>query len=173
VAHCPSSNMRLGSGIAPVPRMVKAGVAVGLAVDGSASNDSSSMLGEAQRALLVHRAYGGPAATTADSILDLATRGGARVLGRDDIGRIEPGMAADVALFRVDGLPYAGASVHDPLAAILFCGISTQADYTIVNGRVVVEQGRLVFAAEDEIVERVNRSARRLADRAARMRQGG
>ncbi len=166
VAHCPTSNMRLASGIAPIPRMVSRGVNVGLAVDGSSSNDSSDMLGELNRALLVHRTLGGPDAMTADGVLRLATRGGARALGREDeLGRIAPGMAADLALFRVDGIAHVGASVHDPIAGLLFCGISHIADYVIVNGRVVVEGGRLVFAEEDRIVEGANRIARELTTR--------
>jgi cytosine/adenosine deaminase-related metal-dependent hydrolase len=168
VAHCPSSNMRLASGIAPVPKMLARGVNVGLAVDGSSSNDSSDMLGELNKALLLHRTLGGPDATTVDSVLRMATRGGARALGRDDVcGQIAPGFAADLALFRIDGLPYIGASVHDPVAALILCGASHIADKVIVNGRVVVDDSRLVFAEEDRIVEEANRIARELVERAA------
>jgi cytosine/adenosine deaminase-related metal-dependent hydrolase len=167
VAHCPSSNMRLASGIAPIPAMLGGGVAVGLAVDGSSSNDSSDLLGEARQALLLHRTLGGPDATTADKILAVATRGGARVLGREkEIGQLVPGMAADLVLYRMDRLPYVGAAVHDPIAALVFCGASHIADVVVVNGRVVVEQGRLLFAEEDEIVEKGNAAALALARRA-------
>ncbi|GEM_PF-2515415 len=128
------------------------------------------MLEELRRALLVHRAVGGPAATDVDMVLGWATRGGARVLGREDTGVIAPGYAADLALFRVDTLDYAGGSVHDPLAALLMCGNSSRADWTIVNGVVVVEKGRLAFADEQEITGRVNAAARRLALNAAAAR---
>jgi 8-oxoguanine deaminase len=171
VAHCPCSNMRLASGIAPVRRMVDAGVPVGLGVDGSASNDGAHMLGEARTAMLLARVgralqpFGcddGPREMTARDALTLATRGGARVLGRDDIGHIAPGMAADLALFDIQGLGHAGAAVHDPLAALLLCA-PTAAAWTVVNGRVVVERGRLLTLDLGPLVERHNRLARRLA----------
>jgi 8-oxoguanine deaminase len=171
VAHCPCSNMRLASGIAPVRRMVDAGVPVGLGVDGSASNDGAHMLGEARSAMLLARVgralqpFGcdhGPREMTARDALTLATRGGARVLGRDDIGHIAPGMAADLALFDIQGLGHAGAAVHDPLAALLLCA-PTAAAWTVVNGRVVVERGRLLTLDLGPLVERHNRLARRLA----------
>jgi len=171
VAHCPCSNMRLASGIAPVRRMVDAGVPVGLGVDGSASNDGAHMLGEARNAMLLARVgralqpFGcdhGPREMTARDALTLATRGGARVLGRDDIGHIAPGMAADLALFDIQGLGHAGAAVHDPLAALLLCA-PTAAAWTVVNGRVVVERGRLLTLDLGPLVERHNRLARRLA----------
>lgn len=155
VAHCPASNMRLGSGIAPVPALLRAGVPVGLAVDGSASNDTSDLLGEVRLALLLHRVGGDPAAISVDDALWMATRGGAAALGRDDIGSIEAGKAADLALFRVDRLPYAGAA-HDPIAALVLCGASHIADVVVVNGRVVVEDGRLVGVDEASLVERAN-----------------
>ena len=164
VAHCPASNMRLGSGIAPIPAMLAAGVPVGLAVDGSASNDSSNMLAELRLALLLHRVQGGAGAITVDDVLWMATRGGAAVLGRDDIGSIEPGKAADIALFRVDRLGFAGA-VHDPIAALLLCGDSQIADAVICNGAVVVEGGRLVNEDESGLVERANVIARAMVER--------
>lgn len=166
VAHCPTSNLRLASGVAPLPKLVAAGVPVGLAVDGSSSNDSSDMLGEARQALLVHRgALCDPAATNTDMILKVATMGGARLLGYDkEVGIIEPGRAADLTVWRLDSIAYAGAAVHDPVSALLFCGTSHITDYTIVNGKVVVENGRLVFAAEDKIVEAANRIARALVE---------
>jgi 8-oxoguanine deaminase len=165
VAHCPASNLRLGSGIPPVPAMIRAGVPVGLGVDGSASNDSSDMLGELRNSLLLHRALGGADATTVDDVLWMATRGGAAVLGREEIGSIEAGKAADLALFRVDRLAYAGA-MHDPIAALILCGDSHIADCTIVNGAVVVKDGKLVLGDEAEIVERANEIARAMIMRA-------
>jgi cytosine/adenosine deaminase-related metal-dependent hydrolase len=169
VAHCPSSNMRLASGIAPIPQMVQRGVNVGIAVDGSSSNDSSDMLGELNKGLLLHRTLGSPDATTVDMILRLATRGGARALGWDrELGEIAPGKAADLALFRIDRLPYVGAAVHDPVAGLLLCGASHIADKVLVNGRIVVDDGRLVFAEEDAIVEQANHEARELLARTAK-----
>ena len=123
VAHCPTSNMRLGSGIAPVRAQRDAGMRVGLGVDGSASNDGSHMLDEARHAMLLQRVAHGASAMTAREALRLATRGGAEVLGRDDIGAFAPGMAADVIGVRVDSLATAGGSVHDPLASLVFCRI--------------------------------------------------
>jgi cytosine/adenosine deaminase-related metal-dependent hydrolase len=116
------------------------------------------MLGEARQALLLHRVKGQPDSTNVDMVLDMATRGGAKVLGRNDIGQITIGKAADLALFNIEKLPYAGC-VHDPIASLLFCGASHIADYVIVNGKVVVDKGKLVFAEEDEIVEKVNEFA--------------
>jgi cytosine/adenosine deaminase-related metal-dependent hydrolase len=161
VAHCPISNMRLGSGIAPIPAMVRAGVPVGLAVDGSASNDASNLLREVQAALLVHRVLGGPDAMTARGAVRIATRGGARVLGRDDVGALAPGMAADVACFSLAGLAYAGAR-HDPLAALLFCGISQRAHTVLVGGRVVVEGGRLLTIDEEAVAAAAEEESTRM-----------
>lgn len=156
IAHCPTSNMRLGSGIAPLPKLWRARVPVGLGVDGSASNDSSDMLGELRSALYVHRLAEGVSATNVDDVLWTATRGGARVLGRDDIGQLAPGKAADLALFDVTGLPYAGA-LHDPLAALVFCGASHIARHVLVNGEVVVEEGRLTRIDERQVARDANR----------------
>ena len=160
VAHCPCSNMRLGSGIAPIGAMRRAGVPVGLGVDGSASNDGSDMLGEARQAMLLARVGHGPDAMSARAALQLATRGGARVLGRDDLGVIAPGMAADLALFRLDDVTFAGA-LHDPVAALLFCA-PRRADVTIVNGRVIVRDGQLTSVDLPVLVERHNCLARQL-----------
>jgi 8-oxoguanine deaminase len=160
VAHCPCSNMRLASGIAPVRRMREAGVRVGLGVDGSASNDSSQMLAEARQALLLARLAGDPGALSARDALEIATRGGASVLGRDDIGHLASGMAADFVAFRVDGLRHAGAR-HDPVAALVFCGAGDVAT-SVIDGRVVVREGRLTTLDLGPHVEVHNRIARRL-----------
>ena len=161
VAHCPASNLRLGSGICKVPQLLDAGVNVGLAVDGSASNDASSMTREMQLALLVHRVGTGVTAMPAERVLRMATRGGAKLLGRDEIGRLEPGAAADLAVFRLDRIDFAGA-MHDPAAAILYCGSGVRADMTIVAGRVLVEAGRLVGVDEERLFHRANEVAGRM-----------
>lgn len=155
IAHCPSSNFRLGSGVPPVRRYLDAGVNVGLAVDGSASNDTSDMLGEARQAMLVHRVKSGVGSMPARDALRLATRGGAAVIGRDDVGQLSAGKAADVAIFDVDRLDYAG-SAGDPVAALLFCGASHRTKWTIVNGKIVVENGRLVNADESQVTRDAN-----------------
>lgn len=160
VAHCPCSNMRLSSGIAPVREMRAAGIAVGLGVDGSASNDGSQMLAEARQAMLLARLRGDAAALSARDALEMATRGGARVLGRDDIGFLAPGMGADFVAFAVDGLRHAGA-VHDPVAALVFCGAGDVAA-AVIDGRVVVREGRLTTLDLGAHVERHNRIARGL-----------
>ena len=141
IAHCPCSNMRLASGIAPVCEMLHAGVNIGLGVDGSASNDSGHMLNEARQAMLLQRVMKGGDAITARETLSMATRGGAAVLGRDDIGVLAPGYAADIAAFNIQGIDFAGAQ-WDLLAGLIFCA-SGNANYTIVNGKVIVDQGRL------------------------------
>ena len=162
VAHCPVSNLRLGSGIAHVPALRAAGVPVGLAVDGSASNDASNMLRELRTALLVHRVGTDVEAMGAVDVLDMATRGGAAVLGRDDIGMIRPGMAADLAVFRCDEIGFAGAG-HDPVGALLFCGTTSRTAWTVVNGQVVVRDGRLV-GVDDEpaLVRQANAVAEKM-----------
>ena len=171
VAHCPCSNMRLASGIAPVRRMLDAGVPVGLGVDGCASNDGAHMVNEARQALLLARVgrslepFGcdkGPADMGARDALGLATRGGAQVLGRSDIGHLAVGMCADLALFDLDTLAFAGGAVHDPVGALLLCA-SPQAAWTVVNGRVVVRQGRLATLETAPLVARHNRLAVDLA----------
>jgi 8-oxoguanine deaminase len=155
VAHCPSSNLRLGSGVPPVRKYLDAGVPVALAVDGSASNDTSDMLAEARMAMLTHRVKSGVGSMPARDALRLATRGGAAVVGRDDIGQIAPGKAADLAIFAVDGLDFAG-SAGDPVAALLFCGASHRTKWTVCDGRVVVENGRLVNADEAAVAREAN-----------------
>jgi cytosine/adenosine deaminase-related metal-dependent hydrolase len=162
VAHCPSSNMRLASGIAPVKKYRAAGVNVGLGVDGSASNDSSHLLAEARQALLLARVAGDPGALTARQALELATLGGAAVLGRDDIGSLAPGKCADFFALDVNRLAYAGA-LHDPVAAVLFCAPQT-VDYTVVHGRVLVRQGLLTTVDLGPLVERHNAIARQMVN---------
>jgi cytosine/adenosine deaminase-related metal-dependent hydrolase len=157
VAHCPGSNMRLGSGIAPVRAMRDAGVPVSIAVDGSASNDSGHALAEARLALLLQRVAGGAGALGARETLEIATRGGARVLCRDDIGVLAPGMAADIVSFPLNEVGLAGA-LHDPLAALLFCHVP-RVRHSIVNGRVVVRDGCLLTLDLPVLLERHNRLA--------------
>jgi len=170
VAHCPSSNMRLASGIAPVKKYIRAGVPVGLAVDGSASNDASNLLLEARQAMLLARlGLGlrdeGKASPgdwmTGREALELATLGGARVLGRDDVGSLAPGQCADFFTLDLDAVDYAGA-LHDPVAATVFCA-PTRARFTVVHGRVVVEEGRLTTVELPAIVEQHNRLAAAIA----------
>jgi len=165
VAHCPCSNMRLASGIAPIRAMRDAGVPVGLGVDGAASNDAGHMLGEARMAMLLQRvAHGpvkGPSAMSAREALEIATLGGAKVLGRDDIGALAAGMAADIVTVPLDDIGMAGA-LHDPLAALLFCQVP-RIKHSIVNGQVVVRDGRVTTLELPLLVERHNRLAARLA----------
>lgn len=162
VAHCPSANCRLGSGIAPVPEMLKAGVAVGLGVDGSASNDSGDLLGEARLAFLLHRAVGGENAISARDCLHMLTRGGAAVLGNVKIGRLEPGAAADIVLFDLDQVAFAGGPSTDPVAALIHCGTSHHVSWSIINGRIVVERGRIQGLAEHQLVRDANEVTSRL-----------
>ncbi|MCC6167599.1 MAG: 8-oxoguanine deaminase [Caldilineaceae bacterium] len=165
VAHCPTSNMRLASGIAPVRAMLDSGVCVGLGVDGSASNDSSHLLAEARQAMLLQRVLGDPAAMTARQAIELATLGGAAVLGRDDIGALAPGMAADLIAYDLSAPTYAGAAVHDPLAALIFCQ-PQPVDFAMVNGRVLVQEGRPTLFDLPALVEAHNAAARNLLARA-------
>ena len=169
VAHCPTSNMRLASGIAPVRAMRDAGVPVGLGVDGSASNDGSHLLNEVRQTLLLQRVLGNPAAMTAREALEIATLGGAAVLGRDDIGSLAPGMAADVAAFDLDDLWHSGGAVHDPIAALVFCQPQTPA-FVLVNGKLLVQDGRPLHLDLPELVTRHNNAARGLLGRAGLVR---
>ncbi len=178
VAHCPSSNMRLASGIAPIREYLRAGVKVGLGVDGSASNDSSHLLAEARQAMLLARLRAGIEGAsrseeaepgkadarimTARQALEIATRGGAAVLGRDDIGSLEVGKCADLIAIDLNRLDYAGA-LHDPVAAVVFCA-SAKVDWNIVHGNPVVEQGVLKTIDVPELVQRHNRAAKRLLE---------
>lgn len=179
VAHCPCSNMRLASGIAPVRRMRNAGVPVGLGVDGSASNDAAHLVNEARQAMLLARVgramqppeqrggrtfFGcdlGPAEMTARDALWLATRGGAQVLGRSDIGALQVGRCADLALFDLDTLAMAGGAVHDPVAALLLCA-SPAARHVVVHGQVRVRDGVVTSLDMGPLIERHNRLARQL-----------
>ena len=160
VCHCPSSNMRLASGIAPVRKMLDAKVKVGLGVDGSASNDSGHLLTEARMAMLLQRAGGNPAALSARQALELATLGGAAVLGRDDIGALAPGMSADIIGYRLDTPAFAGAQ-HDPAAALVLCQPGT-VDFSMINGKVVVKDGHLLTVDLPVLLEKHNQISRRL-----------
>jgi cytosine/adenosine deaminase-related metal-dependent hydrolase len=180
VAHCPTSNMRLASGIAPIKEYLAAGVKVGLGVDGSASNDGSHMLGEVRQAMLLARlkegitgfsltsspllksgeGLGVRALMTARDALRLATRGGAAVMGRTDIGSLEPGKCADFFAINLNRLDYAGA-LHDPVAATVFCQ-PVCADYTVVGGKFVVKDGNLVSLEICKLIEKHNKAAKRL-----------
>jgi cytosine/adenosine deaminase-related metal-dependent hydrolase len=159
VAHCPTSNLRLGAGVAPVRPMLDAGVRVGLGVDGSASNERSDLFLEVKQALLVARGRGGPGALTVREALRLATRGGAAVLRRDDIGSLEPGKRADFAVWRTDGLELAGAA--DPVAGLVLSA-PHRVDRLVVGGETVVEDGRLVRADEAELAQEHRRQAAKL-----------
>ena len=158
VAHCPCSNMRLASGIAPIRAMRDAGVSVGIGVDGSASNDAGHLLGEVRMAMLLqrvaHGAVKGPSAMSAREALEIATLGGAKVLNRDDIGALSPGMAADIVTVPLGEIGMAGAQ-HDPLAALLFCHVP-RVKHSIVNGRIVVRDGELTTLELPRLVARHN-----------------
>ena len=160
VAHCPTSNLRLGAGIAPVRELLDAGVRVGLGVDGSASNERGDLFLEVKQALLVARGRGGPEALTVRDALRLGTRGGAAVLGREDIGSIEPGKRADLAVWRTDGLELGGA--EDPVAGLVLSG-PHRVDRLYVGGEEVVRAGTLVRADEEEIARALRAEARRFA----------
>ena len=181
IAHCPCSNMRLASGIAPIRKMIEAGVPVGLGVDGSASNDAAHMVNEARQAMLLARLrksleapqqkadgkiiFGcdtAPMEMTARDALRLATRGGAEVLGRKDIGQLSAGFCADMALFDLRSLSFAGGAVHDAIGSLMLCA-SAPAAYTIVNGRVVVSEGQLATVDLGNLIERHNKFAIQLA----------
>ncbi len=173
VAHCPSSNMRLASGIAPLREYLQKGVKVGLGVDGSASNDGSHMLAEARQAMLLARLRAGlegaslsgkeaPPILTARQALEVATRGGAAVLGRDDLGALEPGKCADFIAYDLRRLEFSGA-LHDPVAALLFC-TPVNVDYSVVGGRTIVRNGELLTLDVAAHVVKHNRAARRLLE---------
>jgi cytosine/adenosine deaminase-related metal-dependent hydrolase len=170
VAHCPTSNMRLASGIAPIKQYRQAGVNVGLGVDGSASNDGSHLLAEVRNAMLVSRVKEGVTGyslsndperklMTAREALHLGTRGGAAVLGRNDIGSLEVGKCADFFAVNLNRIEFAG--MHDPVSAIVF-GQSVRVDYTVVGGKFIVKEGSVVTVDEGELVEKHNQAAKRL-----------
>jgi Cytosine deaminase and related metal-dependent hydrolases len=173
VAHCPSSNMRLASGIAPVLEYLNAGVKLGLGVDGSASNDSSHLLAEARQAMLLARLRAGlegaslstqdaPPLLTARQALEMATRGGADVLGRSDIGSLAVGKCADFFAIDLNRLDYAGA-LHDPVAAVVFC-TPQRVDLNVVHGRLIVENGQLLTVDLAKLIGKHNQAARRLVN---------
>lgn len=162
VAHCPCSNMRLASGIAPIRKMLNHNVPVGLGVDGAASNDATSLLHEARTAFLLARVRDCDASVmTARDVLELATIGGAKVLGRDDIGFLAPGMSADFIAFNVDRPQFAG--VHDIVAALIFCETNT-VDYSFVNGKKVVDRGQLTTIDLIDVVNQTNKLAQQMAN---------
>ncbi|MHC4432652.1 MAG: 8-oxoguanine deaminase [Planctomycetota bacterium] len=161
IAHCPTSNMRLGSGICRVKEMLPIRINVSLAVDGSASNDSSDMLGEIRNALLLQRVRYGAAAVTTLDVMKMATENGARLLGFEKVGKIREGWAADLTLFDVNKMEYSGA-LSDPLAAIIFSGYNHGAEYTIVNGKIAVEHGTLTGFDETELMTRCNAISERM-----------
>ena len=172
VAHCPTSNMRLASGFAPIFEMLSAGVKVGLGVDGSASNDGSHLLEEVRQSMLMARlraALGGaslssetaPVIMTARQALELGTVGGAAVLGRGDLGSLEPGKCADFFAINLNRLDYAGA-LHDPVAAVVFCA-PQHVDYTVVGGNFVVKEGQMATLDVQRLVEKHNKASKRLA----------
>ncbi|MDK1028239.1 MAG: 8-oxoguanine deaminase [Anaerolineae bacterium] len=154
VCHCPNSNMRTGAGIAPIRKMLDIGIPVGLGVDGAAANDAGHLLAEARQTLLLQRVLGGPSALTAREALEMATLGGARVLGRDDIGTLAPGMAADFIAFDLNQIGFIGTSA-DLVAALIFCH-PINVSYSVINGRLVVEQGHLTTIDLPVILERHN-----------------
>jgi len=175
VSHSPSSNMRLAYGAAPVPAMAAAGIDISVAVDGGASNDTGDYLGELRQAFLMHRIrglhpapYDGVNATEPHQLLRIGTRGGAAVLNRDDLGSLETGKAADIVLYDMTKLDFAGG-LHDPLAALILCGESHIVDTTIVNGEILVQDGELTRLCEADIADGANQAAAKLIDRASRL----
>lgn len=166
ISHCPSSNMRLGSGIAKIKKMKELGVRISLGVDGSASNDSSDMLAEARCAMLLARVSGGPDALTARDVLRFACKNGAQMLGFENSGSIEEGKSADISLFDMSGLERAG-SLSDPVASLVFTGFSHQADMTVVNGKIVVRNGKLTMCDEHEITEKACLLSKKLLEKRA------
>ena len=168
ICHCPSSNMILASGIAPVRQMIDNNVRVGLGVDGSASNDGNHMLGEARQTMLLQRVMAEADTMSAREALKLATLGGAQVLGRNDIGRLEVGMAADFVAFRIDDLAHAGGQL-DLLASLLTCA-PQQVHHSVINGKVVVENGELLSTNLASLTEKHNAVSYRMLNRAGHIR---
>jgi cytosine/adenosine deaminase-related metal-dependent hydrolase len=163
VCHCPSSNMRLASGIAPIRAMLDAQVKVGLGVDGSASNDSGHLLSEARQAMLLQRVGSeNPAALSAREALRMATRGGAEVLRRDDVGYLAKGLSADFVAYRLDNIAFAGAQ-HDPIAALVFCQ-PPSVDISVINGKIVVKERQLETSDLPILIEEHHALSRSLID---------
>ncbi len=162
VCHCPVSNMRISSGIAPIRKMLDTGVKVGLGVDGTASNDGNHLLNEARMAMLLQRVGGEPDALSGREALSIATRGSASVLGRDDVGVLATGMAADFVAYRIDTIAFAGAQ-HDPVGGLVFCQ-SQNVDLSVINGRVVVKDGVLQTVDLPVLIEQHNRLSKILID---------
>jgi cytosine/adenosine deaminase-related metal-dependent hydrolase len=164
-AHCPSSNMRLGSGISPVREMRDAGVNVGLGVDGSASNDTGHLFREARNAVFLQRVKSGAGSFTVEEGLDIATLGGSAVLGRqDEIGSLEVGKAADFIGVDLHTISMAGGAVHDPVAALILCDID-RVDLSVINGRTVVRDRQLLTIDVDDLVAKHNKIATDLVSR--------
>jgi len=163
IAHCPTSNMRLGSGIAPVTPLLAAGAHVGIAVDGSASNDCSHMMNEVRQTMLLQRVKYGASAISARDVLNMATWGGAQILHRPDLGQINPGATADVVGIDINRLHFAGG-LSDPIAAAVFC-IVDHVDLTIVNGQKIVQEGQFINLDLPQAIEEHNRLARELANK--------
>ena len=164
VAHCPVSNMKLSSGVAKIPQMLKLGVPVGLAVDGSASNDGSNLLEEMRVAYLLHRLSWSQEAPSGYDILRMATRGSARLLGREELGQIAVGMAADFFLVDTERIELVGAQ-FDPKSMLCTVGLKGSVDCTVVNGRVVVRDGRLACVDEGRAVEKANQAVNKYINR--------
>ena len=160
IAHCPCSNMRLASGIAPVRQMLDSGVKVGLGVDGSASNDSGNMLNEARQTMLLQRVNSKASSMTAREALKVATRGGASVLNRDDIGVLAPGYAADITAFKRNNVDFSGSD-WDPVASLVFCGPG-KANYTIINGKIIVSEGQVTTIPMEKLINEHNKLSHNL-----------
>ena len=163
IAHCPVSNQKLASGAANIPYMLKKKVSVGLAVDGSASNDSSNMIAELKSALLMHHLIYGISSMSAEEVLSMATNGGRDVLNQPEIGSIEEGKAADMFLINTKRLGFAGG-LSDPVSALVTCGDSQIVDITIVNGKIVVRDGRLVNINEEKVIEKANKISQKMIE---------
>jgi len=161
VAHCPASNMKLSSGVARIPEMLALGVPVGLAVDGSASNDGSSLMEEMRIAYLLHRLTSGDKAPGGYDILKIATKGSARLLGRPELGHIAPGMAADLFAVKESRLEFAGAT-FDVSSMLSTVGIKAPVDYTVVAGKVIVDRGILVGVDEEAFTRRIAMHSKRM-----------
>jgi len=161
IVHCPTSNMRLGSGIARIKEMNDMGIRIGLGVDGSSSNDSSDMLGEVRNCLLLQRVKYGSDSLSSRDALGFAIKNGAHILGYNSLGSIEEGKCADIVIINMNKLQYAG-SLSDPLSAIVFTGFNHQVDYSIINGEIVLREGNLVKVDEEEIIKRINDFSKKL-----------